>query len=79
MDLTKFEKCPRPGKNEKPVRIKMAITVDGELHKLLMEFYAEGYNVSHITDSALWSYFGKPKLSFELESAPPKTSKRKKS
>ncbi|MGO8881191.1 MAG: hypothetical protein ACLPVO_14520 [Desulfomonilaceae bacterium] len=77
MDLTKFEKCPRPAKTDKPKRIKLAITMDEELHKRLMEFYAEGYNVSHITDSALWSYFGKPPLSFQLNQPKGKSKKPK--
>ena len=48
-------------------REKLAITVDGELFDRLQEMYQDGVSISHVIDSALWHFFGKPKLSFELE------------
>jgi hypothetical protein len=58
--------CPRSlGKAGK--RIKLAITLDEEIYKRLQDAYAEGYTISHIIDSALWSFFDKPPLSFQLE------------
>ncbi|MGO9737642.1 MAG: hypothetical protein ACLPVO_09440 [Desulfomonilaceae bacterium] len=57
----------------------MAITLDGVLYDQLQALYQQGYSISHLIDSAVWALLGKPKLSFELESAQPKPSKRKKS
>lgn len=66
--MKKLEVCPRhsAGKSKKGKRIKMAITMDAELHGRLQELYQQGHNISHLIDSAVWLYLGKPKLSFEL-------------
>lgn len=48
-------------------REKLAITIDGVLYDRLQEMYQDGVSVSHIVDSALWHFFGQPKLSFELD------------
>jgi hypothetical protein len=69
------ELAPSPPKSAKQgrrmlkgKRIKMASNVDAELYRLLDEKrLATGHTINHILDSALWLYFGKPKLSFELE------------
>ena len=60
--------CPRPPvvkKKKQGQREKLATTVDKVLHDKIMELYEQGYSVSHIVDSALWQFFGKPTLSFE--------------
>lgn len=61
-----MELCPRPKLSQKGgKRVKMNITVDENLYKLLEQAHESGYNTSHIIDSGLWLLFSKPKLSFE--------------
>ena len=72
-----MEKCPRPTKNQQATRVKMAITLDGVLYDELQRLYQEGYSISHLIDSAVWALLGKPKLSFELDTAPAKPRKKK--
>jgi hypothetical protein len=75
MDV-KNKLCPRAfGKAGK--RIKLALTLDEQLYNKVMDCFSEGYQVSHIVDSALWNFFEKPQLSFELEA--PKKPKKKNS
>jgi predicted CopG family antitoxin len=62
----KLPSCPRPTKDQKAKRVKMAITVDESLYNMLQELYQEGYSVSHVIDSAIWVHLGRPKLSFEV-------------
>jgi hypothetical protein len=58
--------CPRPlGKAGK--RVKLAITLDEQIYKRLQEAYTEGYQMSHVIDSALWNFFDKPQMSFQLD------------
>jgi hypothetical protein len=59
--------CPR-AKGKEGKRIKLAITLDEVNYNKLQELYQEGYSISHLIDSALWSFFDKHKLSFEKES-----------
>jgi hypothetical protein len=72
----KLPSCPRPTKEQKAKRVKMAITLDENLYNALQEKYQEGYSISHIIDSALWVHLGRPQLSFEKE-APKKEKKEK--
>lgn len=65
--MEKLPSCPRPTKEQKAKRVKMAITMDTTLYDLLQEKYQEGYSVSHLIDSCIWECFGRPKLSFEKE------------
>ncbi len=66
--MKKLEVCPRQpaGKSKIGKRVKMAITMDEELHVRLQALYQQGHSISHLIDSAVWLYLGKPKLSFEL-------------
>ena len=48
-------------------REKLAVTIDGNLYDLLMAKYQDGVSLSHVVDSALWHFFDKPKLSFEVD------------
>ncbi len=67
--MKKLEVCPRQpaGKTKAGKRIKMAITMDSELYERLQGLYQQGHSISHLIDSAVWIYLGRPKLSFELE------------
>jgi hypothetical protein len=57
----------------------MAITMDPVLNQRLQDLYNEGFSISHMIDSALWIFFDKPKLSFELEDEQkPKSAKKEK-
>jgi len=52
-----------PGK-----RVKIAGTVDKELHRLFQEWRQQKrISLSHALDTALWNFLGKPRLSFERE------------
>lgn len=66
--------CPR-SLTKAGKRVKLAITLDEEIYKKLQEAYGEGYTMSHIIDSALWGFFDKPQLSFQIEK--PKKGKKK--
>ena len=59
--------CPRAKKDQKAERTKTAITIDNALWDILQEYYQEGYSISHLVDSALWHFLGKPLLSFETD------------
>lgn len=48
-------------------REKLAVTIDAVLFNLVMEKYQDGVSLSHVVDSALWHFFGQPKLSFQLD------------
>jgi hypothetical protein len=72
----KLPSCPRPTKEQKANRVKMAITLDENLYDALQEKYQEGYSISHIIDSALWVHLGRPKLSFEVEAIKEKKEKK---
>ena len=58
---------------EEGKREKIATTIDFELFELVKVCQQQGQQLSHILDSALWNYFGKPKLSFQDESEESKT------
>lgn len=58
--------CPR-GKKGKGRRVNLSATIDGELFDKLQEYHDKGFNISHIIDSALWTLFDKPPLSFEMK------------
>ncbi len=62
---TKLPSCPRPTKDQKANRVKMAITLDKVLYDALQDKYQEGYSISHVIDSCIWEALGQPKLSFE--------------
>lgn len=72
--MKKLEMCPRPPRDAKVAGAKTAITIDPNLWDILQKYYQEGLSISHMVDSALWHFFGKPKLSFETksETKPPK-------
>ena len=66
-----MEDAPRPRifhKKKDGKREKIATTIDSELFELVKARQQQGQQLSHILDSALWNYFGKPLLSFEQES-----------
>jgi len=66
-----MEDAPRPRifhKKKEGKREKLATTIDSALFELVKERQQQGQQLSHILDSALWNYFGKPKMSFEEES-----------
>ncbi|MCX5873167.1 MAG: hypothetical protein NTY51_08050 [Deltaproteobacteria bacterium] len=67
--MKKHEVCPRQpaGKTEVGKRIKMAITVDFELHDRLQELYQQGYSISHLIDSAVWIIWEGPNLASSWE------------
>lgn len=65
--MDRMESAPRASKNQKAVRQKMAITLDNVLYDKLQELYQEGYSISHLIDSAVWVYLGRPKLSFQKD------------
>jgi hypothetical protein len=65
-----MEDAPRPRifhKKKEGKREKLATTIDSALFELVKERQQQGQQLSHILDSALWNYFGKPKMSFEEE------------
>jgi hypothetical protein len=60
-----------PGGKGKPVnpgkRVKIAGTVDAVLEKHVRRWMKkQGATLSHVLDAALWHFFGKPPLSFEI-------------
>ncbi|MHB8203645.1 MAG: hypothetical protein ACYDHG_08060 [Desulfomonilaceae bacterium] len=62
--------APRPRifhKRKEGKREKLATTLDSRLFELVKQRQQSGQQLSHILDSALWNYFGRPKLSFESE------------
>ena len=66
-----LEDAPRPRvfhKKKEGKREKLATTIDSTLFELVKARQQQGQQLSHILDSALWNYFGKPKMSFEEES-----------
>jgi hypothetical protein len=69
--ISSMEDAPRPRifhKKKEGKREKLATTIDSALFELVKERQQQGQQLSHILDSALWNYFGKPKMSFEEES-----------
>jgi hypothetical protein len=77
--------APTPGERikgdkGKPVnpgkRVKVAGTVDEVLERLIREWCRENRTtLSYALDAALWHFFGKPKLSFEMSTASETTTK----
>jgi hypothetical protein len=68
LSLSVMEDAPRPRifhKKKEGKREKLATTIDSALFELVKERQQQGQQLSHILDSALWNYFGKPKMSFE--------------
>ena len=66
-----MEDAPRPRifhKKKEGKREKLATTIDSVLFELVKDRQQQGQQLSHILDSALWNYFGRPKMSFEEES-----------
>ena len=66
-----MEDAPRPRifhKKKEGKREKLATTIDSALFELVKARQQQGQQLSHILDSALWNYFGRPKMSFEEES-----------
>ena len=66
-----MEDAPRPRifhKKKDGQREKLATTIDSALFELVKARQQQGQQLSHILDSALWNYFGRPKMSFEEES-----------
>ena len=66
-----MEDAPRPRvfhKKKEGKREKLATTVDAALFELLKARQQQGHQLSHLLDSALWHYFGRPRLSFQDES-----------
>ena len=62
--------APRPRifhKKKEGHREKLATTIDSVLFELIKQRQQAGQQLSHILDSALWNYFGRPKLSFEAD------------
>ncbi len=60
--------APRPRvfhKKKDGKREKLSTTIDANLFELVKQKQQAGQQLSHILDSALWTYFGHPKLSFE--------------
>ena len=65
-----MEDAPRPRifhKKKEGRREKLATTIDSALFELVKARQQQGQQLSHILDSALWNYFGRPKMSFEEE------------
>ena len=63
-----LEDAPRPRifhKKKEGKREKLATTIDAALFELVKLRQQQGQQLSHILDSALWNYFGRPKMSFE--------------
>ena len=66
-----MEDAPRPRifhKKKEGKREKLATTIDSVLFELVKDRQQQGQQLSHILDSALWNYFGRPKMSFEEQS-----------
>ncbi|MFA6222546.1 MAG: hypothetical protein WC647_09540 [Desulfomonilaceae bacterium] len=62
--------APRPRifhKKKEGCREKLATTIDSVLFELIKQRQQAGQQLSHILDSALWNYFGRPKLSFQSD------------
>ncbi len=62
--------APRPRifhKKKEGRREKLSSTVDSALFELIKQRQQMGQQLSHILDSSLWHYFGRPKLSFESD------------
>jgi hypothetical protein len=62
--------APRPRifhKKKEGKREKLATTVDCVLFELIKQRQQSGQQLSHVIDSALWHYFGRPKLSFQSD------------
>ena len=62
--------APRPRifhKRKEGKREKLSSTVDSALFELIKQRQQMGQQLSHILDSSLWHYFGRPKLSFEAD------------
>ena len=62
------EDAPRPRifhKKKEGRREKLTTTVDSALFELIKQKQQQGQQLSHVLDSALWNYFGRPKLSFQ--------------
>ncbi len=62
--------APRPRifhKKKEGRREKLSSTVDSALFELIKQKQQTGQQLSHILDSSLWHYFGRPKLSFEAD------------
>ena len=67
MMLKMAPRAPIVKKHKLGRREKLVITVDGVLHDRLQEMYQDGVSISHVVDSALWHFFGQPKLSFQTD------------
>jgi hypothetical protein len=62
--------APRPRifhKKKEGKREKLSSTVDSALFELIKQKQQTGQQLAHILDSALWNYFGCPKLSFQSD------------
>jgi hypothetical protein len=60
--------APRPRifhKRKEGRREKLATTIDANLFELIKQRQQTGQQLSHLLDSALWNYFGRPRLSFQ--------------
>lgn len=67
MTLKMAPRAPILKKHKQGRREKLAVTIDGNLYDLLMAKYQDGVSLSHVVDSALWHFFDKPLLSFQIE------------
>ena len=67
MMLKMAPRAPIVKKHKVGRREKLVITVDGVLHDRLQKMYQDGVSISHVVDSALWHFFGQPKLSFQVD------------
>jgi hypothetical protein len=62
--------APRPRifhKKKEGRREKLATTIDANLFELIKQRQQTGQQLSHLLDSALWNYFGRPRLSFQSD------------
>ncbi|MFA6222666.1 MAG: hypothetical protein WC647_10185 [Desulfomonilaceae bacterium] len=62
--------APRPRifhKKKEGKREKLATTVDANLFELVKQRQQAGQQLSHIIDSCIWHFFGRPKLSFQSD------------
>jgi uncharacterized protein YicC (UPF0701 family) len=69
-NLVSLPDAPRPRifhKKKEGKREKLATTIDANLFELIKQRQQLGQQLSHILDSALWNYFGRPKLSFQRD------------
>jgi hypothetical protein len=69
-DSVPLTDAPRPRifhKKKEGRREKLSSTVDSVLFELIKQRQQMGQQLSHILDSSLWHYFGRPKLSFEAD------------